>query len=312
MTSADRDFELQRIHVASVRAPEGGFAQAFVIDGRDYTDAEAMKCDLDEAWDELTRRRVGAEWETRPTAGQSRLSWLPSWKEYRQRLGDGDRRIGRMGGRDIRVFSSWRTWDDARLALSGLLSAATLDHLDQAMAYALACHQGQTRPNGEPYAEHLLEVLEILVVGAGVRDDEVLVAALLHDVVEDTSSSLEDVGARFGPEVADLVQWLTKPEPGSGQKESDARQAYLARLRGAPEPALVVKLADRLSNVQRLDTHPRPAKRASYYRETVDHFLPLSERHPWFSREFTRWKEAFRDLEPDSGVDPVPQDRPDQ
>lgn len=86
MTGDDRDFELRRMHVASVRAPDGSFTQAFVIDGRDYTDVNEMKRDLDEAWDELTRRRVGADWETRPAEGQG-ARWLPSWKEYKHRLG---------------------------------------------------------------------------------------------------------------------------------------------------------------------------------------------------------------------------------
>jgi guanosine-3',5'-bis(diphosphate) 3'-pyrophosphohydrolase len=203
-------------------------------------------------------------------------------------------------GRDI--FSGWPTWSDARLELRGYLDAATIERLDEAMTFALARHAGQTRPHGEPYAEHLFEVLEILVVGAGVRDADVLVAAVLHDVVEDTSTSLEEVTERFGAGVAALVKWLTK-SPGDGD---DVRTTYLTGLRDAPAQAIVVKLADRLSNVQRLDTHPRPAKRASYYRETVDHFLPLAASHPWFSRQFAQWREAFRHLEQHSDIGAVP------
>jgi hypothetical protein len=86
MSGDDRDFELGRMHIASVRGADGDYTLAFVIDGRDYTDVSEMKRDLDEAWDELTRRRVGAEWETRPAKGTRTLDWLPSWKEYKQRL----------------------------------------------------------------------------------------------------------------------------------------------------------------------------------------------------------------------------------
>ncbi len=85
--TGDDDFELGRVHVAYVRTDHaGGLSQAFAIDGRDYADAGEMKRDLDEAWDELTRRRLVAEFETRPVEGQSRLTWLPTWSEYRKRL----------------------------------------------------------------------------------------------------------------------------------------------------------------------------------------------------------------------------------
>lgn len=204
-----------------------------------------------------------------------------------------------MSADEHRTFTSWRRWDDARRALAGHLPAPTIDRLTRAMAFALVSHEGQTRPHGEPYAEHLFEVLEILVVGAHEVDDEVLVSAVLHDVVEDTPTSLEEVRAEFGNGVAELVRWLTKAE---------SRADYLAGLRHAPAQAIAIKLADRLSNVQRLETHPRPAKRASYYRETIDHILPLAENHPWFSRQFAQWKEAFRHLEESSTTSAMPSD----
>jgi hypothetical protein len=84
---SDDDFELRRLHVVYVGTPDGGRRQAFAIDGRDYADAADMRRDLDEAWDELSRRRIVAEFETRPVDGESRMTWLPTWQQYKAALG---------------------------------------------------------------------------------------------------------------------------------------------------------------------------------------------------------------------------------
>jgi len=194
------------------------------------------------------------------------------------------------------LFVSWRSWDDAAPALQRILVPQTVQRLHDGFDFAVARHGDQVRPAGEPYAEHLLEVLEILVMGAGVSDERTLLAAVLHDVVEDTDCTLEEVQSRFGPEVAEIVDWLTKRDAEPAQADA-ARQTYLRRLERAPEAAVDIKLADRLSNVQRLDTHPRPDKRRSYYRETVDSIVPLARGRPWFEMQFASWRDAFRHLE---------------
>jgi (p)ppGpp synthase/HD superfamily hydrolase len=96
------------------------------------------------------------------------------------------------------------------------------------------------------------------------------------------------VRERFGDRVAELVGWVTK---------SGDRAEYLARLRDAPDAAIAVKLADRLSNVQRLRTHPRPEKRASYYRETVATIVPLAAGRPWFQQWYSEWQAGHADLD---------------
>lgn len=159
--------------------------------------------------------------------------------------------------------------------------------LDEAVEFATRWHGDQLRPAGEPYVEHLLEALAVLMDGVGVTDVDVLRAAILHDVVEDTDCTLEEVRAAFGARTATLVDWVTK--------DSD-RAAYLERLRSAPADALLVKLADRLSNVQRLDTHPRPAKQRTYYAETVRSIVPLAEAHPWFREWYATWQTTFARL----------------
>jgi (p)ppGpp synthase/HD superfamily hydrolase len=178
-------------------------------------------------------------------------------------------------------------WTVLRARFADRLGPDTLAALDEAIAFAVQRHGDQRRPAGEPYAEHLLEALEVLVDAVGERDPDTLRAAVLHDVVEDTPTTLDEVRERFGARVAELVGWVTK---------TGDRDAYLARLRDAPEAALAVKLADRLSNVQRLRTHPRPAKRASYYRETVATIVPLSVGRGWFEAWYAEWQTAHADL----------------
>ncbi len=193
------------------------------------------------------------------------------------------------------AHDTWKTWDQARAALADRLDEPTLQVLDRAWAYAAACHGPQRRPNDEPYGVHLLEVLEILLA-SGVRDRTTLQAGLLHDVVEDTPHPLSEVRERFGLEVGQLVDWMTRPEPGPDQDPAQVRRMYLQQFRHAPPAAALLKLADRLSNVQRLHTHPRPAKRHSYYLETVEEVMPCAQGHPWFAEQFRRWKEAFAEL----------------
>jgi len=196
----------------------------------------------------------------------------------------------------VRTFSASRGWPALRRDLVSRLPEPTLVSLDAAVEFAVECHRDQTRPAGEPYLEHLLEVLLVLVDAVGVEDVDVLRAAVLHDTVEDTPCPLDEIRRRFGANVATLVDWVTKPEPAEGEDRDEIRRAYLRRLRDAPSDALIVKLADRLSNVQRLDTHPLPAKRRRYYEETVRWIVPFAHRHPWFREWFDAWRHEYRHL----------------
>jgi (p)ppGpp synthase/HD superfamily hydrolase len=170
-----------------------------------------------------------------------------------------------------------------------------MDRLGEAYAFAARAHEGQTRPAGEPYPAHLLEVLQILVEGASSRDVDQLVAALLHDVVEDTPVTSRELRQRFGNVVAELVGWVTMPLSDTGDR-AQVRLAYLEHLRQAPSVVRRLKLADRYSNVQRLDTHPRPQKRRSYFEETVRHVVPLTIGDPFFEPLFTAWQRRMSAL----------------
>lgn len=83
--------------------------------------------------------------------------------------------------------------------------------LDKATVFATRWHGSQTRPAGEPYLEHLLEATRLLVETIEITNVDILRAAVLHDVVEDTGCTLEEVRERFGDRVATLVDWVTKP-----------------------------------------------------------------------------------------------------
>jgi (p)ppGpp synthase/HD superfamily hydrolase len=185
----------------------------------------------------------------------------------------------------LQTFSATAGWPALRSRLT--LPEADLLLLDDAVDFAVRWHGDQTRPAGEPYVEHLLEVVTVLNDGLGVTSADILLAAVLHDVVEDTDCSLDEVRQRFGSRVAELVDWVTK---------SGDRAAYLARLEHAPADALLVKLADRLSNVQRLNTHPRLEKQRTYYAETVRSIVPLAQGHPWFRVWYSQWQNKFANL----------------
>lgn len=204
----------------------------------------------------------------------------------------------------FRRFDATGGWPTLRRMFQQRLPEETLADLDAAVTLAVDCHGDQTRPAGEPYVEHLLEALTALVDGVGATDRDMLCAAILHDVVEDTPCTLAEVRQRFGERVASLVDWVTKPDSDGRASAEEARADYLTRLRSAPIDAVMVKLADRLSNVQRLDTHPRQAKQRSYYRETVNSILPLAEADPWFEQWYGSWKQEFGYLDgPDVAPD---------
>ena len=200
----------------------------------------------------------------------------------------------------MQIFTNWHTWQQAEPGLRAALPAGTLARLDQAVSYASAHHGDQQRPTGAPYLEHLLEALEVLVRGAGVTTPEILCAAVLHDVVEDTDRTVGDVSAAFGPRVAELVGWVTIPEPGPGQDKASVKEDYLRGLRHAPHDAILVKLADRASNAQTLRNLPE-ARRRPYYVQTVEYIVPLAAAEPWFADWYAGWAEAFADLAPEPG-----------
>jgi (p)ppGpp synthase/HD superfamily hydrolase len=195
----------------------------------------------------------------------------------------------------VEYFTSWHTPAAALIGMRERLPAQTIDRVTQAIDFALAMHGDQRRPTGAPYIEHLLEALEALVAGAGVTDPDVLIAAVLHDVVEDTPCGNDEVAERFGPRAAELVGWVTIPEAGPGDDKLAVKLASFGRLAGGPRDAILVKLADRLSNVQRL-RKLSPERQRFYYAQTVSYIVPLASTDPWFAAWYRHWQAAHADL----------------
>lgn len=198
----------------------------------------------------------------------------------------------------VELFTDWHTWAEAEPELRSLVPPATGDAVGQAVSFAVRWHGDQRRPTGAPYLEHLLEALEVLVRGARVTDEPVLVAAVLHDVVEDTGCTVAEVRESFGDEVASLVEWVTipdAPDAGTAADRKSVKEAYLAGLVAAPDNAVLVKLADRASNVQTL-RNLGPSKQREYYAQTVKYIMPLAASRAWFAQWYASWQEAHRDL----------------
>jgi (p)ppGpp synthase/HD superfamily hydrolase len=195
----------------------------------------------------------------------------------------------------VELFTDWHTWQRTEPELRRVRPAATCERVAEAVTFALRFHGDQKRPTGAPYVEHLLEALEVLVRGAGVTDPDILCAAVLHDVVEDTPCTIGGVRAAFGDRVAELVGWVTKPEATAGADKRAVKEAYLKGLADAPDDAILVKLADRASNVQTLRNLRLPKQR-EYYAQTVSYIVPLAASRGWWALWYASWQEIHRDL----------------
>ncbi|NTU60511.1 MAG: bifunctional (p)ppGpp synthetase/guanosine-3',5'-bis(diphosphate) 3'-pyrophosphohydrolase, partial [Deltaproteobacteria bacterium] len=155
---------------------------------------------------------------------------------------------------------------------------ASTDLLVKAYIFSAKVHRGQNRLSGEPYLIHPLAVAEIL---AELRMDEVTVAGgLLHDTVEDTLTTLDEIRTYFGDEVATIVDGVTKLSKVAyaSRREEQAENFRRLILTMARDVRVVmVKLADRLHNMRTLDFVPRP-RQLQTAQETLDVYAPLANR----------------------------------
>ena len=186
----------------------------------------------------------------------------------------------------------------------------TDDECNQVLkAFELAdkAHEGQLRASGEPYIMHPLAVAEIL---AHLQIDHItLMAALMHDVVEDTSYSKEDLEKMFGSEVAFLVDGVTKLNQFQYETKEDRqmenyRKMILAMAKDVR--VVVIKLADRLHNMRTLK-HMRSDKQKRIAKETLEIFAPLAHRLGIFNVKWELEDLSFRYLEPEKYYDLVDQ-----
>lgn len=150
--------------------------------------------------------------------------------------------------------------------------------LRRAFEFARQAHSGQTRASGEPYVSHCVEVAHILAEPR--MDTAVLAAALLHDTIEDCKVNHDTLAADFGPQVADLVEGVTKISSlqfGSRREQQveNLRKMILAMARDIR--VIIIKLADRLHNIRTLQ-YLAPEKQMKIAQDTMDVYAPLANR----------------------------------
>ena len=151
--------------------------------------------------------------------------------------------------------------------------------LNKAYVFSVKAHGQQLRHSGDPYYAHPIEVAGILT---GLKMDTASICtALLHDVLEDTPTSYEELAGMFGTEVADLVQGVTKLSQleltGEVSTQAENFQKFVLAM-SKDLRVLLVKLCDRLHNMRTLNFHPKEASRRRIARETMDIYAPLARR----------------------------------
>jgi len=173
--------------------------------------------------------------------------------------------------------------------------------LNRAYVFSMRAHGSQKRANGDPYFSHPIEVAGILTDLH--LDDETIATAILHDTVEDTVATSEEIERVFGASVARLVDGVTKLSKIEAQTESERAAENLRKFLLAMSDdirVLLVKLADRLHNMRTLHFIAKPEKRRRIARETMEIYAPLAERIGMY--EFMKEMQtlAFQQLEPEA------------
>ncbi|MSO92945.1 MAG: bifunctional (p)ppGpp synthetase/guanosine-3',5'-bis(diphosphate) 3'-pyrophosphohydrolase [Rhodospirillales bacterium] len=175
------------------------------------------------------------------------------------------------------------------------------DALNRAYVFAMRAHGAQQRASGHPYFSHPIEVAGILTNYK--VDTATIVTALLHDTVEDTSATLSEIEGHFGPEVARLVDGVTKLTRIEFQSDQTKQAENFRKLVLAMSEdirVLLVKLADRLHNMRTLGHVKDPEKRRKIAMETMEIYAPLAERMGMQEMKNELEDLAFSQLNPDA------------
>ena len=163
-------------------------------------------------------------------------------------------------------------------ALGDYMEPSCIERVAQAYAFSAQAHVGQMRVSGEPYITHPVAVAEIL---ASLRlDEKTIIAALLHDVIEDTPTARDQIAAEYGDEVAHLVDGVSKLDQIRFKSKAEQQAANFRKMMMAMVEdvrVILIKLADRLHNMRTLGVM-RPDKRRRIARETLEIYTPIANR----------------------------------
>ncbi|MDQ3075412.1 MAG: HD domain-containing protein, partial [Pseudomonadota bacterium] len=173
--------------------------------------------------------------------------------------------------------------------------------INRAYVFSMKAHGAQVRASGDPYFSHPIEVAGILTELK--LDAETIVTAILHDTIEDTVATPEQIEKLFGANVARLVDGVTKLSKIEAQSENERAAENLRKFLLALSDdirVLLVKLADRLHNMRTLHHVPNEDKRRRIAKETMDIYAPLAERIGMYEIMNEMQGLAFRELEPDA------------
>ena len=173
--------------------------------------------------------------------------------------------------------------------------------INRAYVFSMKAHGAQVRASGDPYFSHPIEVAGILTDLK--LDDETIVTAILHDTIEDTVATPEQIEKLFGANIARLVDGVTKLSKIEAQSENERAAENLRKFLLALSDdirVLLVKLADRLHNMRTLHHVPDEEKRRRIAKETMDIYAPLAERIGMYEIMNEMQTLAFKQLEPDA------------
>ncbi len=177
---------------------------------------------------------------------------------------------------------------------------ATGEKIQEAYEFAHISHGEGERLSGEPYIVHPLKATLFLM---DIKPDiETIQTCILHDVIEDTPVSYDDIKKKFGKEVADLCEWLVKVSKvryaWEDRQLETLKKTFLAM--GKDLRVIFVKIADRIHNIQTLHYHPKEEKRHRIAQETMKIFVPIAKRLGLYRYQLYLENGSFRNLEPKS------------
>ncbi len=191
------------------------------------------------------------------------------------------------------------TIDEIITAVKTYNPNAPIDELKKAYEYAANAHSGQKRKSGEPYLIHPLEVAKILTQLQ--MDNASLIAAILHDTIEDTKATKEEVKKMFGLEVSEIVDGVTKISKLNISNQEDRQAENYRKMIIAMSKdirVIMVKLADRINNMRTLQFMPE-AKQVKIAQETLDIYAPIAGRMGIYQIKEELEEMSFKFLKPD-------------